>query len=112
MSNKAIAKIPDINKVREQAVIGAAQSSIAHHKWKMEEMERANCECNENIAKAADRGDKSTSCDTWVSDAYLTALQSKGYETKFVDAYDDGEGGRLSSIDALGSSYYRVSWSK
>ena len=111
MSNRnSIENIPDIDKVREQTVVGAVNANIAMHKWKNDAMERANNECNQKIAKKSGAGEKSASCDTWISSSYIAALHAKGYETKLIDPCDDGEGGRLSSVDVLESPHYVVSW--
>lgn len=111
MSNRnSIESIPDIDKVREQTVVGAVNANIAMHKWKNDAMERANNECNQKIAKKSGAGEKSASCDTWISSSYIAALHAKGYETKLIDPCYDGEGGRLSSVDVLESPHYVVSW--
>lgn len=109
-TSPVIDAIPNVDDIRRQTTVGAVHSAQEMQRWKQKHMDDANQECNEKIQKAAKRGDASTKCDTWISNSYIAALQSKGYNIELVDTQADGEGGRLSSLDVLETPHYRVSW--
>lgn len=56
-------------------------------------------------------GQSATMCDSWISSGFVATLRAGGYGVTLFDTLDDGEGGRLSSIDANYPPHYTVSWS-
>lgn len=99
-------KIPNIVKIQSITAVGK-NAQAEKLRETVRSMER---ECTQNIKKAAKAGETSTMCDSWISEGFVTTLRAGGYGVEFVDTLDDGEGGRLSSLDANYPPHFTVSW--
>lgn len=109
MTTKVV--IPNIEEIQNKTAVGAIESKNETLRWGREHEERQNFDCAQRIEKAASKGETSASCDGWIGKSFINSLRAGGYQVTFVDTLDDGEGGRLSSIDALYPPYFNVSWS-
>jgi hypothetical protein len=105
-----MATIPNLQDIVTTTQVGKQNKIVESTNIKREIAARWDNECSTNILKAAQNGQDWCKCHPWMSSEYVKTLEKSGYTTKFVDTFDNGEGGRLHSFDVIEDPYVKVCW--
>lgn len=102
--------VPNINEIKAQTAGSEPDYNAKSQLFFRRLREDAALECNENIRKAAMLGQAKCECSQYLPGEYVGALRYAGYAVKSIDVHDDGDGGRMSSVDVIEDNHHIVSW--